>query len=147
MKYIDLRTIENFYGVPSDCLAFSNEPEFEPNKFPNLDQIFSFNIGELIRQIPRTYQTELYACIMNQNSIVYLPTGSGKTLIAAMVTAHMKKLNPNKKVFFVCDRVPLVFQQANYLRTQTGLNVRNKILAKYLNNVNVRYILIYFDIF
>ncbi len=39
-----------------------------------------------------------------------------------MVAACLKKLNPNKKVYFVTDRVPLVYQQGNYLHYQTGLS-------------------------
>ena len=40
-----------------------------------------------------------------------------------MVAVYMKKLNPNKNVIFITDRVPLVFQQAHYFRYQTGLSV------------------------
>ncbi len=40
-----------------------------------------------------------------------------------MIIAYMKKINPKKKVFFVCDRIPLVFQQASYLRNQCALTV------------------------
>jgi ERCC4-related helicase len=43
--------------------------------------------------------------------------------VAAMITSYMKELNPSKKIFFVCDRIPLVFQQGSYLRNQCGLRV------------------------
>ena len=39
-------------------------------------------------------------------------------MVAAMVSIFMLKQNPKKKVLFVCDRIPLVFQQAEYLRKQ-----------------------------
>lgn len=44
-------------------------------------------------------------------------------MCSAMIAAYMKRINPNKKIYFITDRVPLVFQQAAYLRYQTGLNV------------------------
>lgn len=40
-----------------------------------------------------------------------------------MIALEMKRLNPEKKVFFICDRIPLVFQQAAYLRFQCNLIV------------------------
>ncbi len=49
--------------------------------------------------------------------------GAGKTLIAAMLSVHMKEINPDKKIIFITDRIPLVFQQALYLREQTSLTV------------------------
>jgi ERCC4-related helicase len=35
----------------------------------------------------------------------------------------MKEINPDKKIIFITDRIPLVFQQALYLREQTSLTV------------------------
>jgi ERCC4-related helicase len=43
--------------------------------------------------------------------------------VAAMIVAGMKKLNPKKKIFYVTDRIPLVFQQASYIRYQCCLTV------------------------
>jgi len=90
---------------------------------PNSMEVFSFNIGSHVEDMPRDYQIELYVCALLENSVIYLPTGAGKTMIAAMVSAYMKKINPEKKICFVTDRIPLVFQQASYLRLQTGLTV------------------------
>ncbi|HKJ96778.1 MAG TPA: DEAD/DEAH box helicase family protein, partial [Thermoplasmataceae archaeon] len=36
---------------------------------------------------PREYQTNLYDEAVNQNTLIVLPTGLGKTIIAAMVIA------------------------------------------------------------
>jgi len=38
---------------------------------------------------PRNYQAELLKLVKDQNSIIYLPTGSGKTFIAVMLIKEM----------------------------------------------------------
>eukprot|EP01133_Synstelium_polycarpum_P017265 gene17265-20587_t len=52
-----------------------------------------------------------------------LPTGLGKTLVAALVIARMRQLNPQKKVVFLVDRIPLIDQQSEYIQLETGLVV------------------------
>lgn len=39
--------------------------------------------------IPRNYQTELMQIAVKRNTIIFLPTGSGKTFIAVMVLKRM----------------------------------------------------------
>ncbi|XP_068758709.1 uncharacterized protein [Montipora capricornis] len=78
----------------------------------------SWEVNVLTRQSPRDYQKELFLSIMCGNTLVYLPTGSGKTLIAAMVLSCMKKLNPDKLMVFLVDRIPLVYQQRDYIKKQ-----------------------------
>ena len=75
---------------------------------------------------PRPYQIESFMSIIGNspysNAITYLPTGAGKTLVASMTAGFMRRLNPQKLVIFVVDRVPLVYQQGKYLEAQTGLS-------------------------
>ena len=78
----------------------------------------SREIDVLTRENPRDYQRELFLSTICRNTLVYLPTGSGKTLIAAMVLSCMRKLNPGKLMVFVVDRIPLVHQQSNYIKKQ-----------------------------
>ena len=78
----------------------------------------SREIDSLTCQNPRDYQRELFLSATRRNTLVYLPTGSGKTLIAAMVLSCMKKLNPDKLMVFLVDRVPLAYQQSNYINAQ-----------------------------
>ena len=78
----------------------------------------SQEIDSLTTQKPRDYQREMFLDVMRGNTLVYLPTGSGKTLIAAMVLSCMKKLNPDKLMVFLVDRIPLVYQQSDYIKSQ-----------------------------
>ena len=88
-----------------------------------LQDVLSFT-----KQVPRGYQRELFLHALRGNTLVYLPTGSGKTLIAAMVLSCMKKLNPNKLMVFLVDRIPLVYQQSDYIKSQVP-DLRVEILA------------------
>lgn len=93
-----------------------------PTRFPILEEIVKMSLKQFSTDKPRPYQIECFTAATQQNTIVYLPTGAGKTLIAAMTMSLMNRLNPNKTIFFVTDRVPLVFQQGQYIIEQTNLN-------------------------
>ncbi|KAK4238845.1 hypothetical protein C8A03DRAFT_33100 [Achaetomium macrosporum] len=68
---------------------------------------------------PRDYQLELYERAKTQNTIAVLDTGSGKTLIAALLLRwtiqneleDRSKGLPKRVAFFLVDKVALVFQQ------------------------------------
>jgi endoribonuclease Dicer len=62
----------------------------------------------------RPYQHECFEHAKNRNTIVNLPTGKGKTLIAAKLINHFLELYPNKKIAFLVPTRPLVAQQAKY---------------------------------
>ncbi|XP_062084109.1 endoribonuclease Dicer homolog 2 [Humulus lupulus] len=74
----------------------------------------------------RSYQLEALESGIKQNTIVYLETGSGKTLIAIMLLrsyAHLlRKPSPYIAVFLV-PKVVLVSQQAEALKMHTDLKV------------------------
>ncbi|GKE23200.1 endoribonuclease Dicer homolog 2-like protein, partial [Tanacetum coccineum] len=74
----------------------------------------------------RSYQIEALNQAIKQNTIVFLETGSGKTLIAIMLLrryAHLlKKPSPNIAVFLV-PTVVLVKQQAEVARQHLDLKV------------------------
>eukprot|EP00937_MAST-01D_sp_MAST-1D-sp2_P007893 g7893.t1 len=74
----------------------------------------------------RDYQQELFEAAKDSNSIIYLPTGAGKTLVAAEVVRHVLRSRPgsNAKIcVFLCQGIPLVFQQARVLEAQLGVGV------------------------
>ncbi|KAK7263739.1 hypothetical protein RJT34_31335 [Clitoria ternatea] len=74
----------------------------------------------------RSYQLEALDKAIRENTIVFLETGSGKTLIATMLLrsyAHyLRKPSPFIAVFLV-PKVVLVHQQAEVLRMHTDLKV------------------------
>ncbi|KAI9563248.1 hypothetical protein GHT06_010706 [Daphnia sinensis] len=79
---------------------------------------------------PRNYQIELFQAALDDNIIVYLPTGSGKTLIAALLINEKsdevtKPLNAGgRRTVFLVPTIVLAIQQAAYLRKHTCLKVQ-----------------------
>jgi ERCC4-related helicase len=59
----------------------------------------------------RSYQQEICEAALFQNTLVCLPTGLGKTLIAAVVMYNFHRWYPTGKVVFVAPTKPLVTQQ------------------------------------
>ncbi|KAG5982994.1 hypothetical protein E4U55_000993 [Claviceps digitariae] len=72
---------------------------------------------------PRQYQLDLFERAKESNTIVVLDTGSGKTLIAALLLRHIidgelqrrADGKPEKSAFFLVDKVVLCLQQYNVL--------------------------------
>ncbi|XP_050534312.1 endoribonuclease Dicer-like isoform X2 [Daktulosphaira vitifoliae] len=79
--------------------------------------------------IPRDYQLELLKEVEKNNTVLYLPTGSGKTYIATMLIKSMGHSlnkpvnNGRKRTFFLVNTVPLVLQQASFLRKHLPWNI------------------------
>lgn len=66
----------------------------------------------------RDYQINIFHSIKNKNSLVVLPTGLGKTIIAIMMVAHKSK---NGKIIFLAPTKPLCEQHYNSLKELTTL--------------------------
>ncbi len=62
----------------------------------------------------REYQVQIAEKCVNKNSLVVLPTGLGKTIIAVIVVAHTLELYPpNSKVIMLAPTRPLINQHYN----------------------------------
>ncbi len=61
----------------------------------------------------RVYQEKILATAVTKNTLVVLPTGLGKTALAAMVVAHTMQKYPEKRVLFLAPTRPLVTQHRN----------------------------------
>jgi hypothetical protein len=108
------RNYSTFYGRSNP----DDRDDFIQTTFPTANTLDECILACLVEQTPRDYQVELGVYALLADSVVCLPSGLGKTLVTAMVTACMKKINPEKKVLYVYDTVPLVIQRASYLKTQ-----------------------------
>lgn len=90
--------------------------DFDPN---NIKEMVEY--GRPRQQSPREHQLHsfLFACL--NDTVLYLHTGMGKTLIACMAIKAFCLRNPNKGAYLLVPRVVLVDQQAKYLADQTHL--------------------------
>ncbi|KAL3639558.1 Dicer-like protein 1 [Castilleja foliolosa] len=75
----------------------------------------------------RKYQLEVLEHAKRRNTISFLETGAGKTLIAVLlmrsVSTELQKLNKKMLAVFLVPKVPLVYQQAEVIRERTGYQV------------------------
>ncbi|KAI0396321.1 hypothetical protein F5Y17DRAFT_456050 [Xylariaceae sp. FL0594] len=80
---------------------------------------------------PREYQTELFERAKKKNIIAVLDTGTGKTLIAALLLRYTveKELDdrrdgkPHRLAFFLVDKVALVHQQYRVLQANLDFSM------------------------
>lgn len=63
----------------------------------------------------RPYQTKVVAFVHNVNAIVKMPTGSGKTIVAAEVVKRHLEKGPKQRALFLVPTCDLVDQQARVL--------------------------------
>lgn len=110
--------VETRSTLSDDSAVLRNPvPRQAPSELVYCDAtLTSYNtVSRLAQDRPRDYQRGLFLEAMKGNSLVYLPTGCGKTLIAAMAIACMSHLNLDKVAVFLAPKTPLVQQQFNYL--------------------------------
>lgn len=70
----------------------------------------------LINISPREYQQKIFETALQANTLVVLPTGLGKTLIALLLAIERKKKFPLSKVLFLAPTKPLVEQHFEYFK-------------------------------
>lgn len=70
----------------------------------------------MINLSPREYQQKIFETSKNNNTLVVLPTGLGKTLIALMLSIERLKKYPTKKIVFLAPTKPLVDQHFEYFK-------------------------------
>ncbi|XP_012287234.1 endoribonuclease Dicer [Orussus abietinus] len=75
----------------------------------------------------RAYQMDLFEKAVKENTIIYLPTGTGKTFIAVLLIKQLSGdirkpfFEGGKRSIFIVNTVPLVTQQSEYVARHTGL--------------------------
>jgi len=70
----------------------------------------------------RDYQLNIVAKALFQNTLVCLPTGLGKTFIAAVVMYNFYRWFPTGKLVFMAPTKPLVAQQVDGCHRFTGIS-------------------------
>lgn len=90
-------------------------------------------MNELSFKAPlRTYQKRIIKEVTGKNALVVLPTGSGKTRIAAEVTLRFMSTRKNVKILFLAPTCILAKQQAKMLEVITKRNVSILFVACFL---------------
>lgn len=78
---------------------------------------------ELKNVKPRGYQERIFASAAKQNTLVILPTGTGKTLIALLLSLHRLKQHKGTKILFLAPTKPLCAQHKNtFSKSISGLS-------------------------
>ena len=71
----------------------------------------------------RAYQFEIASIAVRHNTLVSLPTGLGKTLIASVVMYNLSRWFPTGRCVFLAPTKPLVHQQVSAVRHATGMRL------------------------
>ncbi|PVU90139.1 hypothetical protein BB559_004777 [Furculomyces boomerangus] len=117
---------------------FNNGDKNQKNKDFNSSFIDDFNLNGLT---PRDYQIDLFLKSVNNNSIIVLETGAGKTLIASMIMEYFGKMEDlklqnqknipennqleNRKItLFLCNTTVIVEQQGYSIISSTRRKVK-----------------------
>ena len=82
---------------------------------------------------PREYQINVFRKAIKENTLVVLPTGMGKTVIAAMV-ANFVINERDEKVLFLAPTKPLVSQHYETLKKLLGIDA--PVIAKFTGEVD-----------
>lgn len=92
--------------------------------YPHLDLVTSRNwIYPRSKDFDvRTYQLQISESAIFRNTLVCLPTGLGKTLIAAVVMYNYHKWYPDGQIVFLAPTKPLVGQQMKAIHSVIGIS-------------------------
>ena len=140
-SFIDSLTQNNAIGVQSEInplsqLLFSKlniqvNPTYQNIPSSNPTENDDDNEQKNLICTPRQYQKDIYNQIRNKNSIIFMETGKGKTLISIMLInkifheykLKIRKTQP-KVIFLVCD-LALISQQMKEIELNTKLRVNS----------------------
>lgn len=86
----------------------------------------------------RDYQSEAHDCIFREwqsvcATLAVMPTGTGKTILFALVIGTARKMFPDKKALVIAHREELIWQGRNKIEAVTGLNCEIEMGELYSN--------------
>ncbi len=73
----------------------------------------------------REYQINIAESSYKQNTLLVLPTGLGKTVIALILISKIIQDNNGEKILFLAPTKPLVLQHAKFLQDSLNINENN----------------------
>ncbi len=76
----------------------------------------------------RKYQERIFDACKDSNNLIVLPTGLGKTIIAAMLAAHRLLVHPTSKAVFLAPTKPLAKQHKDTFLRILDLDYENMCL-------------------
>ncbi|CAB3996543.1 endoribonuclease Dicer homolog 3a-like isoform X3 [Paramuricea clavata] len=85
-------------------------------------------LDDLTVTTPKSYHKELYQIAMQEDTICYLPCGTGKDLVMAQVIAHMAILNRTKHALVIVPDIVSALNVAQVLRKELGSKNKRKKL-------------------
>ena len=97
--------------------------------FPTLTQAKEYLLQHTLKKQMRDYQQQMFYCGVANDSVVNLPTGSGKTLLAFYLMSLFREYNPKKSILFLTPIVELTKQQFNSLKEELQENnsIENRV--------------------
>jgi fanconi anemia group M protein len=110
-------------------LKKKNDLPYQPGVVPLAESFADTWIYPSAAAYPkRQYQFEMTQSAIRQNTLVSLPTGLGKTLIAAVVMYNYYRWFPKGKVLFLAPTLPLVDQQVQACYEIMGIPAQDTAL-------------------
>lgn len=91
-----------------------------PEDLPGFDSSSGHNYIYPVNYPVREYQFRIIMKALTENTLVVLPTGLGKTFIAAVVMYNFYRWYPQGKIVFMAPTKPLVAQQIQACYDITG---------------------------
>ncbi|KAM0283091.1 hypothetical protein ACHAQH_002694 [Verticillium albo-atrum] len=118
-KRADRAAFQNWIQSNPDEVAKSTRKSAQESNQISAASLVRENESRKIIENPREYQIELFERAKRKNIIAVLPTGSGKTLIAALLMRHTLEQEiadrragkPKRTAFFLVEKVALALQQ------------------------------------
>ena len=83
---------------------------------------------------PRLYQETIFDTCSKKNTLVVLPTGLGKTMVALMLAVQRLKQYPNSKILFLAPTRPLVEQHLTTFKDK--LEISDDKMAVFTGHVS-----------